>query len=703
MCRSSKQLGFMAALLAVFVSVVPLLAPVSADGSPDGWAPHESGTTLALYGVCGGSSSEVFACGYGGIILRHDGSGWNPMTTGVTSPIYSLSCASTDSVFAVGNAGTIVSYNGTSWNQMVSGTSNHLNAVWAAAPDDVFAVGNVGTILHYDGLSWSPLASGTTSHLRGIWAASPTDVFAVGNGGTILHYDGISWTPMSCGVRAKLYGVWGAAPDEVLAVGEGGTIVRYDGVSWVELSCGVVDSLNGIWGTSKNDIFVVGGNGLILHYDGSWRLMNSGTLNVLYGVWGASSLDVHAVGAGGTILHYNDSPPVVTTVAPNRGCPSETLSVVITGSNLSGATVVDFGVGVTVTGFTVNSATQITADISIAAGATLGARGVSVTTPGGTDALSGGFTVLAAPPVPPVVTDVVPGSGVCGTGLVVVITGSNLSGATVVDFGVGVTVTGFEVDGSGTQIMASITIDANATPGRRDVLVETAGGSTVLDGGLAVLIRFSYITDVSPGSGMIGDTLDVVISGENLDAVTAVDFGAGIEVNSFGVTSASQMTVRIIIKADAKAGYRDVTIVTPWSNYSHLEGFAVRAVPPGVVSISQTAGRLGQEIMVTIEGTNLVGVTRVSFGPGIEVEGFDMYPPSSVRVRIRIAPDAEIGTRDVSVTTAPGGTYVFENAFEIEGTETSTRLWSPIGAAVGAVLIAISVIMLRRPWRANGH
>lgn len=75
------------------------------------------------------------------------------------------------------------------------------------------------------------------------------------------------------------------------------------------------------------------------------------------------------------------------------------MNVVITGTNFTGATSVSFGAGITVTAFTVDSPTQITAIISIAETAALGPRDVSVTSPYGTGTLLNGFTVVT-PSVP---------------------------------------------------------------------------------------------------------------------------------------------------------------------------------------------------------------------------------------------------------------------------------------------------------------
>jgi hypothetical protein len=730
---------------------MPLLTPVSAEVSADGWSSQSSGTLLSLYAVSGTSPSNVVASGDAGLVLHYDGNSWNSTSSGVLVPLYDI---------------------------------------WSAPTGEVYAVGNAGTILHYDGSSWSQMASGVTNHLRGLWGSSPTDVFAAGNGGVILHYDGSSWTSMVSGTAAKLYAIWGSAASNVLAVGEGGTIVRYDGTSWATVSSGTTASLNGIWGTADDDVFVVGANGTTLHYDGVWSPMSSGTGSTLYGIWGTSSFNVYAVGTLGTILHYCDSPPTVTSVQPGQACQGETLTAAISGTNLNGTTLVDFGAGVNVTAFQVNlNGTQITADIAIDAAAAPGSRDVSVTTPAGTDTLAAAFTVQLPPPVPPVLTSVAPVSGLCGQSMTVVITGTNLNGATlvgfgadititafqvnldgtqitadiainataipgardvsvttaagtgtlaaaftvqlppqptppvltsvtpgsgisgqampvvitgtdingvaIVDFGDGVTVTGLQVSPDGTQITADIAIDAAAAPGTRDVSVTTAAGSDILDGAFTVLIPFSYVVDVSPKSATIGETIDIVISGEKLENVIAVDFGPGIDVNSFSVDGPDRISARITIRQDAKAGYRDVSIVTLWSTYSQIEGFAVKAVPPSMASISDVDGSPGDVMTVTIEGANLVGVTRVSFGPGIEVQGFDMYPPDSLRVRISIAEDAEPGVRDVSVTTAPGGTYVMENAFEIAGPVTSPPPWAPIGAAAGAVMAGAGLLVFR--------
>lgn len=71
------------------------------------------------------------------------------------------------------------------------------------------------------------------------------------------------------------------------------------------------------------------------------------------------------------------------------------MNVVLAGTAFTGATAVDFGVGITVNSFSVDSDIQITADITIALWAPVGPHNVTVTTPFGTALLAGGFTVFA--------------------------------------------------------------------------------------------------------------------------------------------------------------------------------------------------------------------------------------------------------------------------------------------------------------------
>ena len=274
-------------------------------------------------------------------------------------------------------------------------------------------------------------------------------------------------------------------------------------------------------------------------------------------------------------MHYSGRAPSVDTVTPNSGKQNESMSVVITGSYLMGATSVSLGVGVTVNSFSADSDTQITASIHIGTDAGLGARDVWVTTSVGTAALAGGFTVTQAQAASTAITSISPSQGSQGQTINVTIAGTYFTGATSVSFGSGITVNSFTVN-SDTQMTASIAISSSATLGVRDVSVATPGGTATKTSGFTVNQVSPTITSVSPNQGNQGDTLDVAITGICLTGATSVSFGLGIAVNSFTVDSDTKIVVNITISGTATAGIRDISATTPEGTGILTSGFTVK-------------------------------------------------------------------------------------------------------------------------------
>ncbi|PYX47612.1 MAG: hypothetical protein DMG79_13525, partial [Acidobacteria bacterium] len=88
----------------------------------------------------------------------------------------------------------------------------------------------------------------------------------------------------------------------------------------------------------------------------------------------------------------------MTSVSPTSGDLNTTENVTITGTNFVAKSIVSFGSNITVNTTTVNSSTQIVANITIGSGSAIGARNVTVTNPGSggsnaTGTLTNGFTV----------------------------------------------------------------------------------------------------------------------------------------------------------------------------------------------------------------------------------------------------------------------------------------------------------------------
>jgi hypothetical protein len=159
--------------------------------------------------------------------------------------------------------------------------------------------------------------------------------------------------------------------------------------------------------------------------------------------------------------------PAVTGVSPAAGPTAGANTVTVTGTGLTGASAVSFG-AVAAASFTVNSDTSITA--TVPAGA-VGTDDVTVTTPGGTSAISAADQYAYLPV--PAVTGVSPGSGLSVGGNTVTITGTGFTDASAVSFGT-VPATSLTVN-SDTSITA--TVPAGAV-GIVDVTVTTPGGTS---------------------------------------------------------------------------------------------------------------------------------------------------------------------------------------------------------------------------------
>jgi hypothetical protein len=674
------------------------------------WSAAASGSTADLYGIWGSGSTDIYSVGQLGTILHYDGTSWSAAAGVAAVDWHGIWGSSSTDIFAVGKAGNILHYDGTAWSGVVSGTTVDLYGIWGSGSTDVFAVGKSGTILHYDGTSWSLMTSGTAVDLHGIWGSGSASIFAVGKAGNILLYDGTSWSLTPGGTTADLYGVWGADSSHVFAAGQSGVILNYDGANFSSMERNTASDLRSVWGTSYADVFIAGASGTVLWYSppviysilpdegaqgatlnvtingtnfsgasavqfgagisvNSFTVVSSNRIDVNITITpGAATGDrnVTVTTAGGSYtlvdgFTVKQALPLITALAPNQGRQGETLNVTVTGTNLSGASALQFGAGITVNNFYILSASQITASISISAEAATGSRDVSVTTPGGSFTFSGGFTVK--PPLP-LITSVEPNEARQGETLSATITGVYFTGASAVQFGAGISVNEFTVIAAG-QITASITVSAEAATGSRDVTVTTPGGSFIFTNGFTVKQAFPLITSVEPNQGRQGETLSLTISGAHFNGASAIQFGSGISINSFSVLSSNQISVNITIAPDAAAGGRGVSVATPGGSFTLSNGFTVKQAMPVITSISPSSGNRSSSSMVTIIGSNLEGVTAVSFGEGIEVIAISSINPTQLQVNLNISSDALTGLRDVSVTTA-GGSFTLPGCFTVK-------------------------------------
>jgi hypothetical protein len=357
---------------------------------------------------------------------------------------------------------------------------------------------------------------------------------------------------------------------------------------------------------------------------------------------GTGTVDVTVVAPGGTsaispadLFAY----VAVTGISSTAGPLAGGTTVTITGTNLDGATVVDFGTQ-PATSFTVDSPTQITAVSP--AGTGVGAVDVTVDTPNGMSATSPAdlFTYVAAPAV----TKISPAAGPAAGGTTVTITGTGFTGATAVDFGT-LPATAFTVNSD-----AQITATSPAGTGSVDVTVATVGGTSATSA--ADLFGYVAVTGISPTAGPLAGGATVTITGTNLAGATNVYFGAAA-ATTFTVNSPTQITAT----SPAGTGTVNITVVTPagTSATSSADEFTYTAAP-AVSFIDPTEGPLAGGASVLISGANLSNATAVYFG-NVAATNFEV----NSRTTLTATSPPGTGTVDVTVVT-PGGTSATSSA-----------------------------------------
>jgi hypothetical protein len=555
---------------------------------------------------------------------------WISIGSGTSKDLNGVWGSDSGSVFAAGNSGTILHFDGSNWSSMSSGTISDLSGVWGANDSHVFAVGKSGTILNYDGISWGTMTSGTSQDLNSVWGTDSSNVFAAGNSGVILRFDGSTWKALNSGTTMDIYDIWGADVSNVFAVGKSGTILRYGGSTWSQMSSGTTSDLYSIWGADVSNVFAVGKSGSVLHYTGStWSQMSIGTTVDLNSIWGADAKDVYMVGKSGTIMYYDGS----KFSSMNRNTINDLRSV-------------------------------------------WGFSSFNVVAAGGSGILLR-YT-------PPGINSISRDQGDQGANLDVTLTGQNLSGASEVGFGQGIAVNSFTVVNS-TQIAVNITIVPIAIPGTRDVSVTTQGGSYLLPNSFKVNQAVPTISSISPFQDRQGATLKVTIGGTGLGGISEVRLGTGIAVNGFTILSPNQMTVNITIAGDAAPGARDVSITTPGGGFTLPAGFMVKQALPTITSISPIQGNQEASLDVTISGANLTGVNEVRMGPGITVNSIIVLSSNQAAANITMVAGAQIGVRDVSVTT-PGGSFTLAGSFTVKQALPTITSVSPTQGSQGATL-----------------
>jgi hypothetical protein len=336
--------------------------------------------------------------------------------------------------------------------------------------------------------------------------------------------------------------------------------------------------------------------------------------------------------------------PSLSAISVSSGSTGGGTVLTITGNNLIGAAGVFFG-STFVPSFTVNSNTQLTVTAPPHAA---GTWDVTVVTPSGTSAISTAdrFTYNAAPA--PALTGLSLTTGSTGGGAVVLITGTNFSGAKGVSFG-SFAATRFTVN-SDTLITAVV---PPQPAGIVDIRVTTYSGTSAT----GTADRFTYnaapapaISLISPTTGStVGGTM-VTILGSNFTGATGVNFGSTAAI-FYHVISDTAITALAPANAAGSADIR-VTTYSGTSAVVAADRFTYVAPPvPAVTSLSTSSSSTAGGTALTITGSGFTNATAVYFG----TRWVSSFTVNSDTLITLLTSAHAAGTWDVTVST-PGGT-----------------------------------------------
>ncbi|MGB0063168.1 MAG: Ig-like domain-containing protein, partial [Terracidiphilus sp.] len=374
----------------------------------------------------------------------------------------------------------------------------------------------------------------------------------------------------------------------------------------------------------------------------------------------------------------------ILAITPNVAQQGVTGFIVeVTGQDThwDGATIFQFGDGITVTNTEVNSETDATITLSVPAYASEGPTYVSATTGGEVASISNGFVVSAGTPY---LLSSGPGSlpqqGSATFTILAQQTGWSAATPPVVSYGTGVNISAVNVT-SPQSLTVTGSIQATTPVGYRNLTVTNGTQVLTLSNVLYVSPGPAVINSISPNTGGQGVNLPTVqIHGTNTNwaqGVTTLTF-PGALVNSFTVNGPTLITANITVSAYAPAGQVSVTATTLGEVATGVNVFTVTQTQPellAVVPSSAPQGWTTQNVTLTGDFTHFCdNVTTTcpagyapsvaNFGAGILVNSVTANGFGSLVANVTVEPTASLGYRTVSVVTGAEAVQIV-NAFDV--------------------------------------
>jgi hypothetical protein len=235
------------------------------------------------------------------------------------------------------------------------------------------------------------------------------------------------------------------------------------------------------------------------------------------------------------------------------------------------------------------------------------------------------YTATPLNVVLPVITSFAPNPVKAGTNIT--ITGTDFQLVKSVVFTDGLTVTG--VDLLINDVKTSITVKVPATAKEGKLKLVAQSGVEVASTANLTLIT-PTITSVTPNPVKNGST--ITVKGTNLDLVTGVTF-AGV-VGTIGTLSSNNTSLVLTVPLTATNG----TLILSTNSGKTVESASITYIKPTISSIAPLSLTAGD--VITITGTDLDLVSKVTFGGGLSV---DVTPSSAQSFTVAVPMTAVSG------------------------------------------------------------
>ncbi len=264
---------------------------------------------------------------------------------------------------------------------------------------------------------------------------------------------------------------------------------------------------------------------------------------------------------------------------------------------------------------------------------------------------------------PPVV-ELLPDSASAGVPRSIVVRGLNTeweAGDVRIDFGEGVGVPALIVDSS-FQLTAQVLVADDAVPGARDVTITWAEGQREAYLRDAFFVEQGSIS-LSPDRASLGDTVEVEITGWSTlfqSGHTIVSFGPEVVLEDVDVLSSSRIVVTLHVPHRSVPGPVDVAVYNPGLEvYTLSSGFWIDR-DANTMTIDPAEAWQGQTLEARVyaeDASFFDGSTTLDLGTGVVTQQLQVSNSERLIAELRIGNNAQIGPRDVVVTTTtPQGT-----------------------------------------------